>query len=573
MDTVGCGVCGMPTSLICRICKSASYCSLECQAKDSALHKRVCEQLIRLLESNPRPEDEKKPEDISSTTYKLIFRFDKDGADSHSPQILWAPTQLKIEDDGTCASICDVSELLRLEVPEKMSEVASDEGSQEELERETEKDPAQNLEQNLEQESDHESDQESPEQGSERESEQESEEGSDGESEGVLRSFTHSRHGRKIQFWFFDDGENAEDNQGIYNLVDGGVDFPMWEETYPSRLQGSIIIMGVSNESDDTRITDYRDITLDDLRVALSYFLEDTYLFPVPNDDYEYNPFVICSQPDWFKGVKITNVGEMEFGNDQFKEVMLNKNHPNIDTHHDKSTVTELMGMPLLFRRCPLLVKPSPFHHTDPCINLAAIFMLLGTDTSFEFESWGRPKFPKYDNGYDPTFLVFRKDKQDITKQQVEALSVYCHQVVSRAMEEPEAGIWRQKEKQAVLDHYCSAERFSDFFESFKQKKLEQGDKSWVDAKPPDGMKPTGWKKDSDRGVKRKRVSSSSTSASEGVSLLNDRQQRALAHAKSSVDLAMSDDQDNQEDETGANGYLDKGADTEGSCGGLANGV
>lgn len=131
--------------------------------------------------------------------------------------------------------------------------------------------------------------------------------------------------------------------------------------------------------------------------------------------------------------------------------------------------------------------------------------MLLGTDTSEDFEFWGRHD-TKYGTGNDPSFIVFREDKQDVTKQQVEALSNYCRDVMFAALQDRPEG-WDEDQKKAVLDAYCSAGEFTKYFDNFKQKKIIGGDKSWTNATPPPGMRISTLRNESARGVDRARVS------------------------------------------------------------------
>lgn len=107
---------------------------------------------------------------------------------------------------------------------------------------------------------------------------------------------------------------------------------------------------------------------------------------------------------------------------------------------------------------------------------------------------------------------MFREDKQDITAHQIEALSEYCNLVVRIAMQEPEDEAWIPEDKQAILNQFCFTERFRVFFDKFKQKKIEEGDKTWVNAEFPKSMKQNRMKQGPERGVKRKRYSSPSAS-------------------------------------------------------------
>ncbi|CZR70273.1 uncharacterized protein PAC_20174 [Phialocephala subalpina] len=367
--------------------------------------------------------------------------------------------------------------------------------------------------------------------------------GYDGDADGGSgdgEAFIHARHDKKIQVWKAS-GAIAQ-NPGIFTLTEGGWDFGMVDDAYPDRLRGTIIGMGVESLKDDTRVTKYRDVTLDDLRVALSCFLEDSYMFDVHKSHEDgYNPYVILDQPEWFKAVKINNREEYFSKTNPFQEVMLNRNMRQ--WHSDKSAISELMGITLLVRKFPLYRDTFKDR-----INPEAISLLLNVNTSEDNEFWGRVPFPKYDSGKDPTFLVFRKDKQEITKQQVEALSSYCQVVLCQVLEEPEEWSWEKEDQEAVLDVYCSAEKFEEYFETFKLEKVAEGDETWVDASPPSGMRAAGIaEEDPEPGAKRRRVTSPPADDEDEVSedensedeTSEERHRRFLAYANWKVNLAL----------------------------------
>lgn len=265
-----------------------------------------------------------------------------------------------------------------------------------------------------------------------------------------------------------------------------------------------MVIMGIDKKAETASVSEYRDLTLDDFRVISDCFLEESYIFECGEENEDFCPYMIFSQPKWLKAVKISNDGEVrKLGRDRFRGVLLNKDHGYIDKYDDKSTISMRMGIHLCFRRCPFIVEYSPYDDFPPNVNPAAFYMLLGTNTSDYFESWGRLKFPKYDNATDPTFLVFRQDRKDITTHQVEALSNYCQNVMFDALLD-EDGTWDKREKEEVLDRYCSAQEFTKFFETFKKQKIEDDDESWADATVPVGMRKHKLKENSDRISKRR---------------------------------------------------------------------
>lgn len=124
----------------------------------------------------------------------------------------------------------------------------------------------------------------------------------------------------------------------------------------PERAQYAFVIMGVIRATNNGSIIEYRDIDLHDLRVAMSCFLEDTYLFEIGDNGKPPNPYTILNQPDWFKGVRISDAEEEKQGKGRYREVMLNRNHKKVETHDARSTISEIMGVTLLFRRCAIIV-------------------------------------------------------------------------------------------------------------------------------------------------------------------------------------------------------------------------
>jgi hypothetical protein len=331
------------------------------------------------------------------------------------------------------------------------------------------------------------------------------------------RSTLHTLNDRTIEIWEVE--ENDCKDAGVSELIEGGWDSSMWDDACPDHFGASLVIMGVGTVAEDGFVSSYRDLTLDDFRVASHCFLEDSYLFEVDNDEGRF-PLLIFSQPKWLEAVQISNAGEMKERNRaQYRRMMLNKDHAEINWHDDTSEITERMGITLLFRKCPSIVKTNYFAKEPFKLNAnpAAFYLLLGADTSDEYEHWGQSQFPKYDNGNDPSFIVFREDKKGITTHQVEALSEYCRNVMFDALLD-EDGTWDQRKKEEVLDFYCSAQKFTKFFEKFKQEKIQGGDRSWVDATVPVGMRRHTWKEGSDRASKRKREASPTpTGIAEGV--------------------------------------------------------
>ncbi|KAF8856156.1 hypothetical protein BDZ45DRAFT_692007 [Acephala macrosclerotiorum] len=266
----------------------------------------------------------------------------------------------------------------------------------------------------------------------------------------------HTRHDRKIQLWRTRP-PRPDINIPICTLIEGGWDFMMEEAADSDDFQDSIVVMGVEDTimdsiKDDARVTKYRDVTPDNLRVALRCFLAEVDMFDGSNAEDDGKKWVIFGQPDFFKAVMISNQENVAYGEPNFREVMLNKHHRYIDSYDDKSVISERMGITLVTRKC-LSYGGTLRDNT----NTEAFALLLSAKTSKDNKFWGQIPRKKYDN---LAFLLFRKDKEDITKQQVKVLSVYCQDVLRPALKEPADWAWEKEDKEAVLDVWCSTEEF-----------------------------------------------------------------------------------------------------------------
>ncbi|CZR70272.1 uncharacterized protein PAC_20173 [Phialocephala subalpina] len=102
MSSLKCAICDAETSLICSVCKSASYCSTECQKKDLPLHKLLCDKLEKFKATHPRP----KPTFTSS--HKLALRFP---ASRKEPEFIWVKINL-INEHGKWRLNSDIAEHL-----------------------------------------------------------------------------------------------------------------------------------------------------------------------------------------------------------------------------------------------------------------------------------------------------------------------------------------------------------------------------------------------------------------------------------------------------------------------------
>lgn len=95
-----CAICKSATKLVCRTCKSATYCSTQCQAKDEALHNLLCRELVVFMAANPRPVE------TSDTQHKLGLLFP---GTKPWPKLIWVKTMTNRDVDDDEAMPYDVS--------------------------------------------------------------------------------------------------------------------------------------------------------------------------------------------------------------------------------------------------------------------------------------------------------------------------------------------------------------------------------------------------------------------------------------------------------------------------------
>ncbi|KUJ08176.1 uncharacterized protein LY89DRAFT_677066 [Mollisia scopiformis] len=266
----------------------------------------------------------------------------------------------------------------------------------------------------------------------------------------------HARHDRKIEIWSSTDKENLASNDNVRLLASNGMKFNMQDEADGGNFEGPIVVMAVSKYSD--RVSEYRDFAAADLRILLSCFLQDTFFYEI-DDETDFtttSKYILFDQPEWIQGVAIWNSGTPNMFHVNLQLVMINRNHPKVERYDHKSAISEHMDIPLLFLEYPK--KPGDLRD--------------------------------YTNK-----TAYREDGQAVTLQQIEALSAYCQFVLSRALEPPEDWTWEPEDKKAVLDVWCSAEKFGKYFEIFKKGKLAEDNEAsaeWADALPPPGMRSAG---------------------------------------------------------------------------------
>jgi hypothetical protein len=160
-------------------------------------------------------------------------------------------------------------------------------------------------------------------------------------------------------------------------------------------------------------------------------------------------------------------------GKKQYTEVAISRYHPLFSHNHGTSGISTLLGFPLLVKR----LQPNPIwvermnnrpNHLKFGLyeNLEACFLMINHDAK---STSGDP----WDKGICPTVLVARQDMKDLTVHQVEVLIGFCDTLLKK---------WITGQDALLLN------KFADFFEEFKQKKLVEGDATWADVTvPPKG--------------------------------------------------------------------------------------
>ena len=94
---------------------------------------------------------------------------------------------------------------------------------------------------------------------------------------------------------------------------------------------------------------------------------------------------------------------------------------------------------------------------------------------------FGRIDLERWDNQREMTVLVARKDKSDISANQVEALVGFCWDVLLDRMVNSISDIEREQIYNIDLD----PSKFADYFETLRARKLSEGDITWVDERCP----------------------------------------------------------------------------------------
>jgi hypothetical protein len=235
----------------------------------------------------------------------------------------------------------------------------------------------------------------------------------------------------------------------------------------------------------------YVDISLGDLRLALNSFCRDWFddkdVRGLENNPYGEESFAVLTsamnKTEWVKGVVISCNGEMRGRQNmkKFRLAYLRKDDAIFEKDIDISSIADHLGFPVVLQSIPV----GPIREEDESYeNPEALIILLGA--SLSKDTWNVADMSQEEDidGIS-SVLVVRRDQQDITPHQVEALSAYCSNVLQSAMTAPEGEKYDRYIKQAIIETYMTYEKFCEFFQRYKAQKLATGHTDWLEATPP----------------------------------------------------------------------------------------
>ena len=236
-------------------------------------------------------------------------------------------------------------------------------------------------------------------------------------------------------------------------------------------------------DDDEERVMAYRDVTLNDLRGAVDEASQDLNTF----EHEKTNPFVIRDETRWLKAVKVSCSADVKLlGKAKYRQVEIKNDHPIFFEYDDTSTISQHMGWTLLAKKGPLfnpawVIKTRNSPCSDPLSNPEALQILFNTNPSDSNDGWGRLAFPKWNNGKDSTVLFARRDRNDITRYQIEALSSYCQEVVTSKFSDKHG----EDERWAVVERFLNSEAFNGYFAGYCHARRNTGEEDWADAETP----------------------------------------------------------------------------------------
>jgi hypothetical protein len=241
---------------------------------------------------------------------------------------------------------------------------------------------------------------------------------------------------------------------------------------------GQIAAVVYAAEDQDGYVTEYRDVTLNDLRSAIDALSQNMNIF----EDDNPNVFVIRDESKWTKAVKVSCEGDIKFlGKEEYRQVEIRKDHPIFSNYDDISTVTQHMGWPLLATKCAY--DPAWISHAhktmdfDPFENRNAWRIMFNVNSTIGIGPWSFRTWKRIRN---PTILLARQDQKDVTKYQIQALSAYYSRLPFCLWSVLKGDCADGEEKtRRSIKQLLTAEAFDRYFTSYARVQYEMGQIEW----------------------------------------------------------------------------------------------
>ncbi|CZR64011.1 uncharacterized protein PAC_13908 [Phialocephala subalpina] len=265
--------------------------------------------------------------------------------------------------------------------------------------------------------------------------------------------------------------------------------------------------------------TKIQNATHHDLRLAIAFLhTYDCSLMRQPRNepyDLEFTKRGLYTRTDYHKvlnegkstakvkAVIIHSLGDRRmFGQDHFKAVEISRDHPAFQVNCTK--ISAAMSLPIVTFTLPAHADWRKHHKGtilyNPYENESATNMHL--DISAVDDSWGSVNAREW-CGKVGSILVVRKNGEDITAQQVEALAEFCNMAVQPRVKvhlkmerewKERKGVgtaWeltrvhKRRARQNVIEKVLCQKAFDPFFDHLKRQKIKDGYLDWIPAVSP----------------------------------------------------------------------------------------
>lgn len=438
-----CTVCGRSTDNKCAKCKSAHYCSANCQKKDWPLHKLLCGSYVEFLKT--RPTSTTKGQESVTAKVALLFPVD-----STNPKLVWVIARQSIGEDGHPRDPCVRNHLINhyMDRPDAMQFIQNDHHLQlfvgENSIRE-------------------------------------------GHSNKCLRHLNSGWRSRDPCVNVIAEGYCGNAVVCVMKLTEN-------DES----------CFGEDTSYEDITLADLRYALNQFTQENTIFESDEPNKFILPHHNKWIKAVKISCTGDMrllgmkkYREVTITSNHEVygpfstEFWGlaENFLVTGRQRRPGNPDLSPDICTISQHMGMTLRAKRLPydpsMTARITDGMGWDPYDNYDFIKMMTETTIENENDCWGAA-MPKFNIGQEHTVLITREDKKDITAQHLEALVSYCCDVFleSQDMQNP-AGALSKYYRARIVELYFTSSKFEEFFEELKAKKIGEGDASWTDAVSP----------------------------------------------------------------------------------------